>query len=76
MMKKKSRRAIARDAFEACQIGIELMESDGIWSLDHATAGIARQKQSCVSIMLDGARIFRVNEGGRWWVTSKKADGC
>jgi hypothetical protein len=48
------------------------MES-GVWTMPQLVLRV--EKQNNVSIMLDGARIFRVNEGGRWWA-SRKVDGC
>lgn len=52
-----------RDA-DASQIGMELMESDGIWGLDHVTTSIARRK---TELRLDYARWSK-NKGERRWV--------
>jgi hypothetical protein len=61
---KKSRWAIAKDASEACRISIYLTESDGIWCLDHTTAGIARRK---TEQRLDYARWSKNIQGERRW---------
>ncbi|KAG2753921.1 hypothetical protein P692DRAFT_20828915 [Suillus brevipes Sb2] len=43
---------------------VELTESDGIWSLDHTTAGIARRK---TEQRLDYARWSKNVQGERRW---------
>jgi hypothetical protein len=49
------------------------MES-GVWTIPQLVLHV--EKQNNVSIMLDGAKTFRANEGGSWWATSKKVDDC